>query len=146
METQVKELANEVRISFMGLKRDLRDMFNKVLKMWLIRMARDTKGENSHEREARGNVEGEERGSEQEREIGEDSLLSIRRLVSWNMREVCEGKKRRVVKELDRRYKIDVLCLQETKCEKDGESIMGEIGGPKPCKGWLPQRRGSLVE
>lgn len=45
------------------------------------------------------------------------------------MRGVCGGEKR-TVKELVRRCKIDILCLQESKCEEDEESIMKEIGGP----------------
>lgn len=43
--------------------------------------------------------------------------------------------KRRAMKELVRKCKIDILYLQEMNCEGDGESIMRERGGARLTKG-----------
>lgn len=50
------------------------------------------------------------------------------RIVSYNVRGICGGEKRVIMKELVERCKIDILCLQETKCEGGGLSIMRDWG------------------
>lgn len=37
--------------------------------------------------------------------------------------------KRRPVKELIGRCKVDILCIQETKCDGDGVPLVRELGG-----------------
>lgn len=57
------------------------------------------------------------------------------RIVTWNIRGLMGGEKRRVAKEFIRRCKIDVFCIQEIKCEEGGEDLLREIGGARLSKG-----------
>lgn len=59
------------------------------------------------------------------------------RIMSWNVRGIYEGEKRRVVREMVRSCQIDILCIQESRCERDGDSIMREIGGTRLTIGGL---------
>lgn len=53
------------------------------------------------------------------------------KLISWNIREMNNGRKRMVIKNLMRSWKADVVCFQETKVEGDISNMVKEVWGNK---------------
>jgi hypothetical protein len=57
------------------------------------------------------------------------------KLVSWNVRGLNDPKKREVLKNWLRKWKVDVMCLQETKLDKVDWQVMQSIWGNR-FAGW----------
>lgn len=74
-EAQVRELADKMGISFIGLEGDLKRVFTKIQKKWLAGLAMEAKVGKSQKRglrESKGG--GERRNGQQEREGQEDQV------------------------------------------------------------------------
>lgn len=67
-----------------------------------------------------------------QREVGRQFLIPMR-IASWNVREIGRSRKRKAVKELVKRCKINIPCIQESK--GDEEFIMRETRGQRLSKG-----------
>ena len=50
------------------------------------------------------------------------------KLLSWNVRGVNESRKRKVIKSVVRKQKVDLFCIQETKIQLMSESVVRSLG------------------
>lgn len=50
------------------------------------------------------------------------------RLLSWNVRGVNDSSKRKVIKALIRKQKVDLFCIQETKIQSMNEGMVRSLG------------------
>ena len=57
------------------------------------------------------------------------------KLLTWNVRGLNDPKKRVVLKNWLRKWKIDVVCLQEAKLDKMDGRVISSIWGESVC--WL---------
>ena len=48
--------------------------------------------------------------------------------ISWNIRDVNDPDKRKVIKNFLRRYKADLVCLQETKVQEMNSVMVRSLG------------------
>jgi exonuclease III len=58
------------------------------------------------------------------------------KLLSWNVRGLNDPKKREVLKNWLRKWKVDVVCLQETKLDKVDWKVIQSIWGNRYV-GWV---------
>ena len=58
------------------------------------------------------------------------------KLLSWNVRGVNESRKRKVIKSVVRKQKVDLFCIQETKIQLMSESVVRSLGSGRflECK------------
>ena len=50
------------------------------------------------------------------------------KLLSWNVREVNESTKRKVIKSVIRKQKVDLFCIQETKIQDMTDRVVRSLG------------------
>ena len=50
------------------------------------------------------------------------------RLLSWNVHGVNDSSKRKVIKALIRKQKVDLFCIQETKIQSMNEGMVRSLG------------------
>ena len=50
------------------------------------------------------------------------------RLLSWNVRGVNDSSRRKVIKALIRKQKVDLFCIQETKIQSMNEGMVRSLG------------------
>ena len=59
------------------------------------------------------------------------------KLLSWNVREVNESRKRKVIKSVVRKQKVDLFCIQETKIQFMTERVVRSLGSGRFLE-WKP--------
>ena len=59
------------------------------------------------------------------------------RLLSWNVRGVNESRKRKVIKSVVRKQKVDLFCIQETKIQFMTERVVRSLGSGRFLE-WKP--------
>ncbi len=67
--------------------------------------------------------------------IGTNGFFMKLKLLSWNVRGLNDPKKREVLKNWLRKWKVDVVCLQETKLDRVDWRIIQSIWGNR-FVGW----------
>ena len=50
------------------------------------------------------------------------------KILSWNVRGVNDGSKRKVIKSVIRKQKVDLFCIQETKMQVMTEGVVRSLG------------------
>ena len=51
------------------------------------------------------------------------------KILSWNVREVNDLEKRKVIRNFIRSQRVDLVCLQETKLQGMNKALVHSIGG-----------------
>ena len=69
----------------------------------------------------------------QEKEVGNllgsvQKVLMLIRILSWNVRGINDKDKRKVVKAFLRLQRVDLVCLQETKCKLMLDLVVRSLG------------------
>lgn len=57
-------------------------------------------------------------------------------MLSWNVRGTCSARSRRMIKDVVLEHKINLLCLQETKCSSWNSSLVSAVWKNTNC-GWV---------
>ena len=55
-------------------------------------------------------------------------VLMLIRILSWNVSGINDKDKRKVVKAFLRLQRVDLLCLQETKCKLMSDLVVRSLG------------------
>ena len=51
------------------------------------------------------------------------------KLMSWNVRGANDVNKRRIIKSVVRKQKVDLMCIQETKIQLMTDGVVKNLGG-----------------
>ena len=51
------------------------------------------------------------------------------KLMSWNVRGANDVNKRRIIKSVVRKQKVDLMCIQETKIQLMTDEVVKNLGG-----------------
>ena len=62
-----------------------------------------------------------------QRGAGCDCIMNLK-LLSWNVRGVNESTKRKVIKSVIRKQKVDLFCIQETKVQVMSDRVVRSLG------------------
>lgn len=63
-------------------------------------------------------------------------VMKILSMLSWNVRCTCSARSRRMIKGVVLEHKINLFCLQETKCINWNSSLVSAVWKNANC-GWL---------
>ena len=50
------------------------------------------------------------------------------KILSWNVRGANDNSKRKIIKSVIRKQKVDLLCIQETKLQVMAEGVVRSLG------------------
>ena len=50
------------------------------------------------------------------------------KILSWNVRGANDSSKRKIIKSVIRKQKVDLLCIQETKIQVMSEGVVRSLG------------------
>ena len=59
------------------------------------------------------------------------------KIMSWNVRGLHDPDKRMVIKTMVRKYKLDLVCFQETKMKEMSDRIVRSLGIGRNFVGYL---------